>query len=68
MSETPKWPFQKWLRLAVLQMGLTPDAFWSMDVIDWLTLCKREGGGTMSSADLDALQTQFPDDEVEHDD
>lgn len=67
MSKTTNWPFETWLRLAVLQMGQTPESFWSMEVVDWLTLCKRESGKAMSSVDFDALQKQFPDAEVTDD-
>lgn len=67
MSETSNWPFQIWLRLAVLQMDLTPDNFWNMDVIDWLTLCKKDESKALSLTDFRALQDQFPDKEVPHD-
>lgn len=66
MSEPLKWPFETWLRLAVIQMGLTPETFWEMDVIDWLTLCKKEMKSVLSLADFEALQKQFPDREVTH--
>ncbi len=61
MSEMSNWPFEIWLRLAVLQMGLAPETFWEMDVRDWLTLCKREEGKALSPADFEALQKLFPD-------
>jgi len=67
MSEKLNWPFKIWLRLAVLQMGLAPETFWSMDVVDWLTLCKKGESKGLSLADFEALQKQFPDKEVMHD-
>ncbi|CAM3830085.1 phage tail assembly chaperone [Litorimonas haliclonae] len=67
MSEKLNWPFEVWLRLAVLQMGQTPETFWSMEVIDWLTLCKKGEGQGLSLADFEVLQKQFPDKEGTHD-
>ena len=67
MSDPLDWPFKFWFRLAVLQMSLTPETFWNMDVIDWLTLCKKDEGEAMSPADFDALIKQFPDGKVPHD-
>ena len=66
MSEPTNWPFKAWLRLAVLQMGQTAESFWSMDVIDWFTLCKRQGVKAMSPAEFEDLQKQFPDQEIKH--
>jgi len=67
MSDPLKWPFETWLRLAVLQMGFTPDTFWETDVIDWLVLCKKAKKPTMSLSDFETLQKQFPDSEAPHD-
>lgn len=56
-----KWPFERWLRLAVTQYGMTPDGFWQMSVIDWLALIKPAQSPHMSRETLNTLSQSFPD-------
>lgn len=56
-----KWPFQAWLRLAVLHMKLSPDAFWDMPVRDWLWLCQNRDEAPLTAHDFTPLFEAFPD-------
>ena len=60
-SVNKTWPFDAWLRLAVRGFRLTPAAFWSMSVRDWLTLTRAESVPAMGADELSALSLQFPD-------
>ena len=61
------WPFEAWLRLAVTQMHLSPQAFWTMDVCDWLMLCARPQAQPLKANEFDDLMALYPDAEVTHD-
>lgn len=60
-KDTPQWPFDVWLRLAVLHMHMTPHAFWAMSVRDWFTLCHRDNSAQFARSDLADLMLAFPD-------
>jgi len=55
------WPFDIWLRLAVLHMGLSPQEFWAMDMRDWFALCHRSTPVQFGQADLETLLKAYPD-------
>jgi len=55
------WPFDIWLRLAVLHMHLSPQEFWEMSVRDWFALCHRAVPAQFSKIDLKDLMDDFPD-------
>jgi len=56
-----KWPFEIWLRLAVLHMHISPKDFWDMNLRDWFVLCHREELAQFSKSDLSELMQIFPD-------
>ncbi len=59
------WPFAAWLDIAVRIFGLSPQAFWSLSLFDWLTLIsQRAGEGAVqpvTRAALSDMMDQFPD-------
>lgn len=55
------WPFDIWLRLAVMHMHLSPQDFWDMNLRDWFVLCHRQETAQFSQLDLIGLMQIFPD-------
>jgi len=51
------WPFNAWLKLAVIRYGLTPSEFWQMSVHDEAKPMRR--------SEFDALTQKYPDPETE---
>jgi len=60
-DESQKWPFEKWLRLAVIHLKLSPEDFWNMPVRDWFWLCRNAQNTPVSLDDFQSLFEQFPD-------
>lgn len=52
------------LRLAVLRLGLAPEAFWRLSLIEWRTLTEAPAAPVLGRAALDALIARFPDEEI----
>jgi uncharacterized phage protein (TIGR02216 family) len=50
------------LRLAVLELGLTPEAFWRLSLAEWraLTAVPEQDRG-LSRSQFDALSALYPD-------
>lgn len=62
MDKKPSnWPFEAWLRLAVLHMKISPESFWDMPVRDWFWLCRVSQKQSVSWDDFQGLFEQFPD-------
>ena len=40
MTPPPNWPFEAWLKIAVMQLGLSPRDFWSLSLSDWFLLTR----------------------------
>lgn len=55
------WPFEAWLKLAVIHMKISPENFWGMPVRDWLWLCRASQKQAVSLTDFQSLFDQFPD-------
>jgi len=51
MAETQDWPFEAWLKIAVIQLGLSPKEFWGMSLCDWFALTQRTAPHAMCSAE-----------------
>lgn len=51
------------LRFAVLRLGLTPDAFWRLTLLEWRILARAAGSGAnaLNRSELEALLAQHPD-------
>lgn len=60
-DEAQNWPFEKWLRLAVIHLKLSPEEFWDMPLRDWFWLCKKTENAVLSRDDFQSLFEQFPD-------
>ena len=60
MSGADDWPFERWLKLAVHVLRISPSEFWAMSLIEWQMLTAHEPQ-SLSRDHLKALQTQFPD-------
>lgn len=53
------WPYEAWLKIAVMQLGLSPQDFWQMSVMDWFALTKASSPRVMSKADLIKLEHDY---------
>jgi hypothetical protein len=62
-DEAQDWPFEKWLRLAIIHLKLSPEDFWNMPVRDWFWLCRKSEKTAVSLDDFQELFQQFPDGE-----
>lgn len=51
------------LRLA-LQLGLAPEAFWRLSLVEWRALTEAPPTPVLSRTDLSALIARFPDEET----
>ena len=51
-----------WFRHAVLNLRLTPDAFWALSWREWRMLTHSPTPAPLNRADLTNLMQQFPDD------
>jgi uncharacterized phage protein (TIGR02216 family) len=55
-------PWPGLLRLAVLEMGLAPEAFWRLSLAEWRALSGRQQAESpLTRSRLDDLCRQFPD-------
>jgi len=59
MMDKPDWPFDAWLKIAVMQLGLSPAQFWNMSLIDWFTLTQKSAPLAMRKADLIKLEDDY---------
>lgn len=60
MSAEPKdWPFEAWLKLAVIRMGLTPREFWALSLTDWFALTRSQTVPRLTQTDLDKLEQDY---------
>jgi len=59
MAETQDWPFEAWLKIAVMQLGLSPKEFWEMSLCDWFALTQTTVPRAMCSADLIKLEQDY---------
>lgn len=55
------WPFDAWLKMAVLQFGLSPHEFWRTSLRDWRVLTASPKTAAMARADFNVLRRAFPD-------
>lgn len=49
------------LRLASLQLALSPEAFWRLSLAEWRALAEAPAAPVLDRATLDALIARFPD-------
>lgn len=51
-----------WLRFAVLNLGLTPEAFWSLTLSEWIALTRQKSPvQPLGRSELEALLRAYPD-------
>ena len=57
-------PWPDLLRLGVLRLGLTPEAFWRLSLAEWRALTRPAPGSDkpLTRIDLEALMALYPDD------
>ena len=67
MDQNSQWPFVQWLDLSVRSLGLSPQAFWSMSLCDWLSIIRvnmdKQQSVPLHHEQLMSMMTQFPDSE-----
>lgn len=54
-------PWPALLRLAVLRLGLTPDAFWRLSLTEWRALTQAPPADVLNRAELETLARAWPD-------
>lgn len=59
--ERTQWEFLAWFRLAVLHMKLSPTEFWSMPMVEWISLIRPITTNTMSRKVFENLKGKYPD-------
>ncbi len=59
MKNDAGWPFEVWLKLAIIQLGLTPENFWKMSLIDWFALTRTSAPSAMLKSDLYKLEQDY---------
>lgn len=52
------------LRRAVLDLALSPEAFWRLSLAEWRALAEAPAAPVLDRAALDALIARFPDDSI----
>ena len=60
-GEYQSWPFEAWLKLAVMQLGLTPSEFWNLSLIDWFALTRKSTPAPMGKDTLLKLEQDYAD-------
>lgn len=59
MTDNEDWPFDAWLKIAVMQLGLSAEAFWKMSLIDWFALARNTAPSAMHKEDLIKLEMDY---------
>ena len=59
MNQPHDWPFEVWLKIAVMQLGLTPSEFWQMSLIDWFAITRASRPSAMTKTDLIKLEQDY---------
>lgn len=59
MKNDAHWPFETWLKIAVLQLGLSPEDFWKISLVDWFALTRNTGAQVMRKSDLIKLEQDY---------
>lgn len=59
MTDKTDWPFEAWLKISVMQLGLSPDVFWDMSLMDWFALTQASAPQAMRKADLIKLEHDY---------
>lgn len=59
MTDKIDWPFDAWLKIAVLQMGLSPKAFWETSLTDWFAMTQSSVPKPMSKRNLIKLEDDY---------
>ena len=54
-----KWPFEAWLKIAVMQLGLTPTEFWNLSLVDWFALTRSSGPRAMTKDELIKMEAVY---------
>jgi len=57
--KTDNWPFEAWLKIAVMQLGITPKEFWKISLIDWFALTRQSAPQAMRQRDLIKLEQDY---------
>ncbi len=58
-TENKDWPFEAWLKIALIQLGLSPRDFWAMSLADWFALTRSKDGPRLTQTDLDKMEQDY---------
>jgi len=53
------WPFEGWLKIAVMQLGLTPSEFWKLSLVDWFALTRPRRSNAMTKDELIKMEQSY---------
>ena len=59
MKNETNWPFEVWLKIAVMQLGISPSEFWQMSLMDWFSIAKTSAPKAMRKSDLIKLEQDY---------
>ncbi len=59
MADDRPWPFDIWQKIAVTQLGISPQDFWQISLRDWFAITKTSAPGPMTRQDLIQLEDQY---------
>ena len=59
MKNETNWPFEVWLKIAVMQLGISPQNFWDMSLTDWFAITKTSAPKRMRKSDLIKLEQDY---------
>ena len=59
MKNETGWPFEAWLKIAVMQLGISPSEFWQMSLMDWFSIAKTSAPKAMRKSDLTKLVQDY---------
>ena len=61
MKKPNDWPFEAWLKIAVMQLGLSPSEFWQISLIDWLAITRPHRRAVMTKETLLKMEQDYAD-------
>ena len=58
-TQNKDWPFEAWLKVACIQLGLSPQDFWAMSLADWFALTRSQTPTRLTQTDLDKMEQDY---------
>lgn len=55
------WPLENWLKIATMQLGLSPAEFWVLSLKDWRALTQSNSTDILPRDVFETLRETYPD-------